>query len=73
MYTEYTITMSVVSYIHRKIGGGDASRSLWQRGILDPVGEIFYVKKVVIALHVFVWWLIVGIYILRVRERADPS
>ena len=40
---------------------GDPSRSFWQRGIPDPLGEIFYVKKKVNALHVFVWRLIVGI------------
>ena len=39
----------------REDGGGDHSKSFWQKEIPDPVGEIFYVKKVVIALHVFVW------------------
>ena len=44
--------------------GGILWRSLQQRGIPDPLGEIFYVRKVVIVLHVFVWWLIVGIALL---------
>ena len=47
-----------------KIGGRDPSISVRRRGIPDPLGEVFYVKKVVIALHVFVWRLIVGIALL---------
>ena len=53
----------VVSYVYRKIGGGGEIlwRSVRQREIPDPLGEIFYARKVVIALHVFVRRLIVGI------------
>ena len=46
----------VVSCICGKIRGrGGPSRSFWKSDFPDPVGEIFYVKKVVIALNVFVW------------------
>ena len=56
--------MQVVSYIYKKIGGGGEifSRSVWHRGIPDPLGRSF--MEVVIALLVFVWRFIVGIALL---------
>ena len=45
-------------------GGRDPWRSLRQRQILDPVEEIFYVKKVVIALMFLSGRPIVGFVIL---------
>ena len=54
--------------------GRDPSRTFWQRGIVDPVGKTFYVRKVVIALHVFLWQDFLLVYrfcAILVSERGE--
>ena len=71
VYSNVFTHISSIVYIQEDRGNRLEIRSA--EGITDTLGEIFYVTKVVIALYVFVWRLIVGIYISRVWEREDPS
>ena len=71
-FLDYCKCSSSIVYIQE-----DWGEILWrfvqQRGIPDPLGEIFHVRKVVIALHVFVWWLIVGIALLESHSSFNFS
>ena len=63
--------LSSIAYMHED--GEIFSRSVRQSGIPDPLGEIFYVRKVVTALHNFVWRLIVGIALLESHSSFNFS